>query len=252
VLIRVRVQRPLAINFPFPPFFTETIPMNPSLSVPAFLGCAIYFLSGCQVTDHSKKDPGKENRLEPFDVIIVPGVPYDDENWALVFKARMLWAKYLFDKKITKNIIFSGSAVYSPFVEGKIMRIYADSMRIPSQHTFAETQAEHSTENLHYSVKLAIKHGFHRIALATDQYQALMLKHFVKKNYPQVTILPIRYSKIDLVTAPWPAIDPSPAYVRNFVSIVKREKRMERWKGTIGMNISPELRERRKKKYAVF
>lgn len=156
----------------------------------------------------------------------------------VILKSRILWAKYLYDTKVADNIIFSGASVYSPYVEGIIMKTYADSLHIPSEHTFAETQAQHSTENIYYSVLMARKMGFRRIAVATDQYQTVILDLYIKKNCPEVDILPIDFNSIDLVTAPWPEIDPAAAHVDNFVSLTQRENRSERFRGTLGQNVS--------------
>lgn len=208
------------------------------LSSPAFLSCAITFL--CSYTHPQDKHKGqkKEKVNDTYDVIIVPGVPYQDPSLKLVLKARILWAKYLFQTKMTKNIIFSGSSVYTPYIESQIMRIYADSLGIPNGNTFAETQAEHSTENIFYSVLMARKLGFKKIAVATDQYQAVILNVYIRMNFPEVAILPIDYEKIDLFSAYWPEIDETPAYVENFVSLVKRENPSERFKGTLGRKVN--------------
>ena len=70
-------------------------------------------LSGCSSLFHStKRTFAKGEKEQPYDAIIVPGYPYDGEAWNTVIKMRVTWAKYLFDKGYTKNIIFSGSAVY--------------------------------------------------------------------------------------------------------------------------------------------
>jgi uncharacterized SAM-binding protein YcdF (DUF218 family) len=203
---------------------------------PAFLSCAISFL--CSY-DQPKKNKSAVNDKanDVYDVIIVPGVPYMDPAMKIVLKSRILWAKYLYDHKAAKNIIFSGSSVYSPYIEGQIMRIYADSLGIPSEHTFSETQAEHSTENIFYSVQLAKSLGFKKIAVATDHYQMVILNYYIRKNFPDVKIIPIDYKKIDLINAAWPEIDETPAYVENFVSIIDRENRSERFKGTLGKNV---------------
>ncbi len=208
-----------------------------TLSTSLFLSCTLCFLSSYDYLTSDKKKSEKKNCLDPYDVIIVPGVPFQNPNFKLILKARILWAKYLYDHKMAKNIIFSGSSVYSPYVEGKIMRIYADSLHIPSENTFSETQAEHSTENVYYSVVMAKKLGFKKIALATDQYQAIILRKFIKKNFPEVEIIKIEYDKINLMNAPWPEIETSSAHVNEFVSIVDREDRMHRFKGTLGKNI---------------
>jgi hypothetical protein len=196
------------------------------------------FLCSYDYLTSSKKKIEKKKCSDPYDVIIVPGVPFEDPNFELVLKARMLWAKYLYENKIAKNIIFSGSSVYSPYVESKIMRIYADSIGIPSEHTFSETQAEHSTENVYYSVLLAKKLGFKKIAVATDPYQALILRKYIQKKFPAVEIIKIDYAKIHVLRSSWPKIEPCSAYVNDFVSIIDREDRMHRFKGTLGKNIN--------------
>ena len=58
-----------------------------------------------------RPSPGKlfERALKnkPYDVIIVPGYPYDGHDWNTVIKGRVIWANYLIQKKIAKNVIFS-------------------------------------------------------------------------------------------------------------------------------------------------
>ncbi|MCW3083366.1 MAG: YdcF family protein [Bacteroidetes bacterium] len=208
------------------------------LSAPALLSCAFSFLCNTSHSQNTQHLFEKSKNTEPYDVIIVPGVPYQDQSMKIILKARILWSKYLYDQHIANNIIYSGASVYTPYVESKIMKTYADSLHIPSAHTFTETQAQHSTENIYYSVLMARKMGFKRIAVATDQYQTVILNMYIKKNCPDVEILTIDFSKIDLITAPWPEIDASCAYVDNFVSLPDREKRGERFKGTLGKNVS--------------
>ena len=153
-----------------------------SLSTPTFFTCTFFLLCSYDYRKSEQLNSEKEKKLDQYDAIIVPGVPYQQPSLTIVLKSRMLWAKYLFEKKIAKNIIFSGSSVYTPYLEGKIMRIYADSLGISSENTFSETEAEHSTENVIYSLKIAKKMGFKKIAVATDPYQAIMLKSFIQKN----------------------------------------------------------------------
>ncbi|MES2592350.1 MAG: YdcF family protein [Bacteroidota bacterium] len=202
----------------------------------AYLSYALFLLIGCDSVKAQNTE--QEKFAGPYDVIIVPGVPYKDKSLEIILKARILWAKYLFDNGIAKNILFSGGAVYNPFIEGKIMKIYGEALHIPSENMFSETEAEHSTENIYYSLIMAKQMGFKKIAVATDQYQAIIIKKFMKKNCPDIEVIPIQYSKINLITAPWPEIDPSPACVDDFVSLVERENRVKRFKGTLGKNIN--------------
>ena len=67
---------------------------------------------------------------------------------------RLLWAKYLFDNGLAKNIIVSGSSVYTEYNEAKVMAIYAEAMGIPRVNIYKETKAEHSAENVYYSMNI--------------------------------------------------------------------------------------------------
>lgn len=209
--------------------------MKRSLSTPAFISCAFFILCGF---DKTKKDSNdlKDKIANPYDVIIVPGVPYQEPSLKSVLKSRILWAKYLFERGITKNIIFSGASVYTPYIESKVMKIYADSLGIPAENTFAEDEAEHSTENVFYSVQMARDLGFKRIGLATDHFQAILLNGYIKKKFPDVEIITIQYKKINMKSS-LPEIDAETAYAEHFVSLVARENKLKRFKGTMGKNI---------------
>ncbi len=99
-------------------------------------------------------------------------IQFENGKWDRVMMGRIYWAKFLYEKGIAKNIIFSGSAVYSPYYEAEIMRLYAIELGIPKENIFAETKAEHSTENAYYSYKYGKKLGFNKMALASDPFQS--------------------------------------------------------------------------------
>jgi uncharacterized SAM-binding protein YcdF (DUF218 family) len=204
-----------------------------------FLGVSVMF-SQCTFKYYAKRSYERAEKEKPYDVIIVPGIPYDKEKTSSVMKMRIFWAKHLYDNGFAKNIIFSGSAVYTHFVEGVAMKVIADSLGIPSDHTFSETTAEHSTENIYYSWKMAKEMGFQKIALATDPFQSYMLRSFVKKYCPGVKSIPIVFGKIDMDKKTLPLIDTTKAYVANFVSIKEREGFWKRLKGTMGKRIKDE------------
>jgi len=176
----------------------------------------------------------------PFDVIVVPGFPYRPEDVPSILKLRIRWARYLFNTGLTKNIIFSGSAVYTPYIEGIALKIIADSLGLPSHCIFAETQAEHSIENVYYSMKMARKMGFKRIAIATDPFQSKMLEPLIETYCQGIEVVPIVYSKIRNESYKIPRIDPAGALVDNFVSLEERETRTQRHKGTKGRRIAHE------------
>jgi uncharacterized SAM-binding protein YcdF (DUF218 family) len=194
-------------------------------------------LTHCSFTHYAKKSYEAAKYEKPFDVIIVPGAPYQYGSVSNVIKMRLYWAKHLYDSGYTKNIIFSGSSVYSPYVEGIVMKVMADSLGIPADHTFSETKAEHSTENVYYSYKMAKAMGFNKIGLATDPYQSGMLKSFIEKYCPDMKAIPVIFGTMDIGSKTLPLIDTTALYVKDFVSIVKREGFWERLSETRGRRV---------------
>jgi uncharacterized SAM-binding protein YcdF (DUF218 family) len=177
---------------------------------------------------------------EPYDIVIVPGVPLENGKWSYTMKGRVCWSKYLYDKGITKNVIYSGAAVYSPYCEAEIMALYAEKLGIPREHIFTETRAEHSTENVYYSYKKARKLGFSRIALASDQFQTKSLKRFTRiKVSGKVGFIPIVADTLGPITSKMtdPEIDIQKAFVKDFKSLPERENFFKRLKGTRGLAI---------------
>lgn len=176
-----------------------------------------------------------------YDVIIVPGYPYNPKSMSSILKVRILWAKYLYDSGLTKNIIFSGSSVYSPYTEGEVMKKMAVALGIPADHIFVEAAAEHSTENVYYSWKIAKKMKFKSIALATDPFQSAMLNNFIRTYCSDIKSLPVVYDKLKTHQTIIPPIDASSAYVFDFVSLAHRESYRQRFAGTRGRRVRKEL-----------
>jgi vancomycin permeability regulator SanA len=177
---------------------------------------------------------------ETYDIIAVPGVPFTEKGWSKTMKARVYWSKYLFDKGITKNIIYSGSSVSSPYFEGKIMAMYAIAIGIPAKNVFYETRAEHGTENLYYSYMKAKKMGFKNIALATDPFQAKQLRRFARvKVSSDIDIIPIVYDTLKAMRPLMidPEIDYNQAYNKDYIRLSSRENIWKRQLGTWGKNI---------------
>lgn len=216
------------------------------IGVHVFIVFALVF-TYCSFKRYAHKSYAQAKKDKPFDVIIVPGVPYEKEETTAVMKLRILWAKHLYDSGYTHHIIFSGSSVYSPFYEGIAMKLIADSLGIPASHTFAETKAEHSTENVYYSWKLAKEKGFEKIALATDPFQSRMVKSFARKYCPGVKHIPVIYPLLDMKT-PLPLIDTTLCYNENFVSLREREGFWKRLQGTRGKRVKEEIKAERRKK----
>lgn len=177
-------------------------------------------------------------KQEVFDVIIVPGVPFNNNAWDTTMKGRVLWSYVLYKNGYAKNIIYSGAAVYSPYCEAKIMGLYAQQLGIPTEHIFYDTLAEHSTENVYYSYELARKLGFKSIALATDPFQSSMLSAFTRKHFgTPITHIPFVMDSLCTYNHLEPVIEPRSAKIDAFVAITKRESLWKRLAGTMGKNI---------------
>jgi uncharacterized SAM-binding protein YcdF (DUF218 family) len=173
-----------------------------------------------------------------YDAIIVPGSPCEAEKWSVTVKMRLMWAKYLYDNGFAKNIIVSGSSVYTKYNEAKVMAIYAEEMGIPKENIFVETEAEHSTENVYYSMNLAQSLGFKKLAVATDPIQmTFLLRKFMKDEKLGIDKIPVDISKIRNMDHTQPVVDLRSAINIGFVSVKERETRRERMRGTRGKHI---------------
>lgn len=173
----------------------------------------------------------------PYDCIIVPGIPYDGRQWSTPMQIRMLWSTYLVDKGIARNCIYSGSAVYSPYYESKVMAQFGASMGVPTTNISLDTLAQHSTENVYYSYQVAKKNGWTRIALATDPFQAGSLRKFIKKHQLPIDLIPIVFDTIAELDHSMPAIDARSTQKSNFTSLKEKEGFFKRLNGTFGKQI---------------
>jgi uncharacterized SAM-binding protein YcdF (DUF218 family) len=192
-------------------------------------------LSSCgvftDITYHNAK------KKAPYDAIIVPGFPYEKgDDLSVVYKIRIFWAYHLFNEGIAKNIIFSGSAVHTPYVEAKIMAEYAKQMGIPEANIFIEDSAEHSTENLFYSYQLAKHYGFEKVAVATDPFQSGMISYLTSKDKLPVDYIP---AKVETIASKyWDTFDfninEKVAYKEDFIPLAERTTKEERMRGTQG------------------
>ena len=210
------------------------------------IGCLMIFLlygviTGCTYSAKSSQRLFEEAQQKaPFDIIIVPGIQFENERWDTVMKGRIYWSKYLFDKGITKNIMYSGAAVYTPYYEAEIMAMYARAIGIPEENIYTETLAEHSTENIYYGYKKALQLGFTHIALASDPFQTKMLRKFIRKKVNKdIAIIPFVIDTLKMLQPSMtePSIPYQQAFKKDFRSIKERESFWHRLRGTISGNM---------------
>jgi uncharacterized SAM-binding protein YcdF (DUF218 family) len=195
------------------------------------------FIQSCSFSKKTTKRLLKKSWNEKYDLIIIPGVPFENGQWSRTMKARVYWSKYLYDKGIARNVMYSGSAVYTPYYEAQIMALYAEAIGIPKEHIYTETKAEHSTENIYYSYRKAKLLGFSKMALASDPFQTKLLKRFTKKRVsPDVQLIPFVVDTLRIMESEMidPVIDHQSAFKKEFISITKRENFWKRLNGTRG------------------
>ena len=210
----------------------------------AFVMMLFVVLNACSYTSKATKKLLAEARQHPYDLVVVPGVPLENGKWSRVMKARVYWSKYLYDQGIAKNIMYSGSAVYTPYYEAEVMAMYARALGIDSAHIFTETKAEHSTENIYYSYKKAIKLGFKNIALASDPFQTKMLDSYARKKvHANIGLIPMVLDTMRLMEPDMkdPIINFEEAAAANFIPLPKRQGFWKRFKGTRGGNVDATL-----------
>jgi uncharacterized SAM-binding protein YcdF (DUF218 family) len=217
----------------------KRIPVKTIVSVTC-LFIILLVLNSCAFSSKTCRKYLEEARTENYDIIVVPGVPFDNGRWNYAMKGRIYWSKYLYDKGIAKNILYSGSAVYTPYVESEIMALYAEKLGIKKENIYTETLAEHSTENIYYGYRKARNLGFERIALASDAFQTKMLKRYTQKKVsPDVGLIPMVMDSLKTMqsTMTDPEIDYQKAFVRDFISLTERENFLKRFRGTRGYDV---------------
>lgn len=222
--------------------FTRVLYKKPAL---LYLLALAFLLQSCfsSYSRYARKNLKRVVRTEQvFDAIIVPGIPFNGDSLGHLMRTRIIWSWILYKNGITRNVIFSGGAVHTPYQEARVMGLYAQQLGIPPEHIFYDTCALHSTENVYYSHLLAQRQGFEKIALASDIYQSYFLKIFIRKHYRNIIYeLPVvrdslkYYSKIRFDVDERPALI---ANAENFIPLGKKENYWQRMRGTLGWNIS--------------
>ncbi len=200
------------------------------------LSAAVLTTSGCKLITFVQYE--KVKRSAAYDAVIVPGFPYDEnkEKMNFVHRLRVFWAYHLIQEGIAENVIFSGGAVHTPYVESEIMAQYSRNLGIPAEKIFVESRAEHSTENLFYGYALARELGFKRIAVATDPFQAQLIRRNTKQDDLEVDYIAAKVSMIMFkYRGIYPKLeDPCLAHIDNFMPLAERISEDERKLGTQG------------------
>ncbi len=204
------------------------------------VACCVWGLCSCSLAIKRAKRLYAETEQSKvtYDAIIVPGVPFLNGRWDSVMKARVLWSVYLYKNHYTKNIIYSGAAVYSHFYEALIMGLYAQQLGVDKKHILYDTLAKHSTENIYYGYLIAKCNGFRSIALATDPFQSILLRSYTQSRFKSpINHVPVNFDILKTMNHEQITIDSMQAYKPGFVSIYQQEGFLKRLRGTMGRQV---------------
>jgi uncharacterized SAM-binding protein YcdF (DUF218 family) len=206
----------------------------PLLAMCLFASCALFQPSAAKLNRRAL------TAHKQYDAVIVPGVPFIPPQWDPTMQMRVLWAVHLYKRGITKKIIMSGSSVYSPYVEAKIMKLYAIKLGVPEQDIIVEDRALHSTENVWYGYKLARSLGHENIALSTDPFQTRMTYRFGKRRIKPLKYLPVIFDTLKTLPHTTPVIDYAPLKLdtTTFKPITETQSFWYRFRGTMGKHIN--------------
>jgi len=206
----------------------------------------VVWLTGCNLYHEvTLEEPARP----VYDAVIVPGFPFEDGQGRMTIfhRMRLFWAYHLYTTGETRNIIVSGGAVHSPYVEAEVMAIHLREMGVNPRNIYIENRAEHSTENVFYSLEVARNAGFTKVAVATDPMHSRMISFLLRKHD-----LGVQYLPADIVMVArmyWRrfdrTVDASPALINNFVPLKEREDRTQRMRGTKGEKYLKRLEEER-------
>ena len=177
---------------------------------------------------------------QPYDAIIVPGYPFSPNGkMNPIYKVRLFYAYHMYKTGKTKNIIVSGSAVHTPYVESKVYALCLIELGIDPDDIIIEDRAEHSLENVFYSMEIAKENGFERVAVVSDKVHSYMIKYLAKKFDHEIAadFIPARWrfvilnywNKFDL------NIDYEKAYQPGFVHLDYRKTETQKKVGTSGL-----------------
>lgn len=181
---------------------------------------------------------------QPYDAIIVPGYPFSPNGkMNPMYKIRLYWAYHLYKMGMTRNIIVSGSAVHTPYVEAKVYALYLIELGINPDHIIIEDRAEHSLENVFYSMEIAKVHGFDRVAIVSDKAHSFMIRYLANKFEHNIDadFIPAKWRYV--IRKYWHKfdlnIDYNKAYQPGFIPMAAKKTETQRKVGTSGVLWAP-------------
>jgi hypothetical protein len=107
------------------------------------------------------------------DVLVVPGCPTaEDGAIGRCLASRVAWAERLYREGVADNIITTGGAVYTPWVEAEVMAAALTELGVPADRIWIESHALHTDENMYNAMLIAQEQGWESFAVASHHPHA--------------------------------------------------------------------------------
>ncbi len=139
----------------------------PVLAVLLLVGCADardLFLPYVPNPEETRAVLAKPRPAEVMDAAIVLGCPAEaDGSASMCERCRVKTAVRQYRLGKVKNLIFTGGAAHSPFVEAEVMGDLAVQRFVPPEHVFREGRALTTWQNIRFSKKFLAAHHFETV-----------------------------------------------------------------------------------------
>lgn len=163
-----------------------------------------------------------------FDALIVPGCPTEEDGApSRCQKGRALWAAILWERGWARNLIVSGAAVHTPWVEAEVLAALVHALGVPAERIHLEPNALHTDENMYDALQIARARGWRTVAVASNGGHAAGGCTMVRGWGQPCTALPVDRAAVEARAASAPHL----AQVRTrpvarWVPLVERERRI--------------------------
>lgn len=128
----------------------------------------------------------------PFDAVIVPGCPSEEDGRVSACQwERAIWAAELVSAGSAREVILTGGAVYTPYVEAEGLAAAMISLGVPAERLHLEPLARHTDENAGFALELARELGFERLAVASVPVHAVLMDEMMLRWGVDVVGIPV-------------------------------------------------------------
>jgi len=134
----------------------------------ALVVASVTLSTGCVEQFVIKRPPAR-----PFDAVIVPGCPSEEDGaLSLCQISRAVAATILWERGEARYFITSGAAVHSRYVEAEALAAGMAALGVPADRIYLEPNALHTDENMYNSLRIARALGLHTVAVVSSRGHA--------------------------------------------------------------------------------